>query len=251
MLELSDVSTYYGQIRALELVNLHVRSGEIVTLIGGNGAGKTTLLNTVCGILSPKHGDVVFQGRRISDLSVESIVQLGISHVPERRQVFSSMSVYDNLLLGAYRRKDREVRADIEQVFELFPILKIRQKQSAGTMSGGEQQMLVIARAMMSRPKLLMLDEPSVGLAPLVVREILRVVADLRSRGTTILLVEQNAKAALQVADRGYVLETGCVVLAGTAKELMADAGVQKAYLGKGRLAGNGASPNGRDLSAT
>ncbi len=241
MLRLEDISTYYGQIRALELVNLSVRPGEIITIIGANGAGKSTLLKTISHILSPRHGEIYFQDKPISRVNTERIVELGISHVPERRQVFSSMSVHDNLLLGAYRRKDGGVRADIDQAFELFPILKNRQRQVAGTLSGGEQQMLVIARAMMSRPKLLMLDEPSVGLAPLMVREILQIVVDLRARGTTILLVEQNAKAALQVADRGYVLETGRVVLQGTAKELMADAGVQKAYLGKGRLPANGA----------
>ncbi len=246
MLRLEDVSTYYGQIRALELVNLSVQAGEIITIIGANGAGKSTLLKTISHILSPKHGEIYFHDKPISHLSTERVVELGISHVPERRQVFSSMTVYDNLLLGAYRRKDGAVRADIDQAFELFPILKNRQKQVAGTLSGGEQQMLVIARAMMSRPKLLMLDEPSVGLAPLMVREILRMVVDLRGRGTTILLVEQNAKAALQVADRGYVLETGRIVLQGTARELMADAGVQKAYLGSGRVGANGASRNGR-----
>lgn len=235
MLQLHDLSTYYGQIRALERVNLSVRQGEIVTLIGANGAGKTTLLNTICGILMAKHGQVVFEGVPISERKPEAIVQLGISHVPERRQVFSTMSVMDNLLLGAYHRKDKAVREDIAEVLTLFPILQKRQKQAAGTLSGGEQQMLAIARGMMGRPKLLMLDEPSVGLAPLMVREILRIVADLRSRGTTILLIEQNAKAALQVADRGYVLETGRVVLEGTAKQLMADEGVQKAYLGKGK----------------
>lgn len=235
MLQLHDLSTYYGQIRALERVNLSVRQGEIVTLIGANGAGKTTLLNTICGILTAKHGQVVFEGVPISERKAEEIVQLGISHVPERRQVFSTMSVMDNLLLGAYHRKDKAVREDIAEVLKLFPILQKRQKQAAGTLSGGEQQMLAIARGMMGRPKLLMLDEPSVGLAPLMVREILRIVVDLRSRGTTILLIEQNAKAALRVADRGYVLETGRVVLEGTANQLMADEGVQKAYLGKGK----------------
>ncbi len=242
MLRLEDISTYYGQIRALELVNLTVKPGEIITIIGANGAGKSTLLKTISHILSPRHGEIYFQDKPISHVNTERIVELGISHVPERRQVFSSMTVYDNLLLGAYRRKDGGVRTDIDQAFERFPILKNRQKQVAGTLSGGEQQMLVIARAMMSRPKLLMLDEPSVGLAPLMVREILQIVVDLRARGTTILLVEQNAKAALQVADRGYVLETGRVVLQGTAQELMADAGVQKAYLGKGRMPANGAN---------
>ncbi len=234
MLRLNDVSTYYGQIRALEWINLEIRQGEIVTLIGANGAGKTTLLKTISGLLSPKRGEIYFGDKVISNLNAEMIVQFGISQVPERRQVFSTMSVLDNLLLGAYHRQDGQVRQDIGQVFELFPILQQRHNQSAGTLSGGEQQMLAIARGMMSRPKLLMLDEPSVGLAPLMVREIMRIVVDLRTRGTTILLVEQNAKAALQVADRGYVLENGRIVLEGTAAELMADEGVQKAYLGKG-----------------
>ena len=234
MLRLNDISTYYGQIRALDLVNLVVQPGEIVALIGANGAGKTTLLNTICGILAARHGEVYFEGKPISNLSTEGIVRLGVSHVPERRQVFATMSVMDNLLLGAYHRHDKAVPQDIAEIFESFPILNQRQKQAAGTLSGGEQQMLAIARGMMSRPKLLMLDEPSVGLAPLMVREIMRIVADLRSRGTTILLIEQNAKAALQVADRGYVLETGRIVLEGTAKQLVADEGVQKAYLGKG-----------------
>ena len=234
MLRLSDISTYYGQIRALDLVNLVVEPGEIVAIIGANGAGKTTLLNTVCGILNARHGEVYLEGKPISDLSAEAIVRRGVSHVPERRQVFSTMSVIDNLLLGAYHRHDGAVRQDVEQMFEFFPILRQRQKQAAGTLSGGEQQMLAIARGMMSQPKLLMLDEPSVGLAPLMVREIMRIIADLRARGTTILLIEQNAKAALGVADRGYVLETGRIVLEGTAAELTADEGVQKAYLGKG-----------------
>lgn len=234
MLRVNDVSTYYGQIRALNLVNLVVKPGEIVTLIGANGAGKTTLLNTVCGLLRARHGEITFDHTPIGNLAPESIMSLGLSHVPERRQVFSTMSVLDNLLLGAYQRRDKQIKQDIDQAFELFPILQKRQKQAAGTLSGGEQQMLAMARGMMSRPKLLMLDEPSVGLAPLMVREIMRVIVDLRQRGTTILLVEQNARAALSVADCGYVIENGRIVLQGTAKELMADEGVQKAYLGKG-----------------
>jgi branched-chain amino acid transport system ATP-binding protein len=234
MLQVSDVSTYYGQIRALSLINLEVHTGEIVALIGANGAGKTTLLNTICGILTPKHGEVYFEGKPISHLGAETIVGLGISHVPERRQVFSDLSVYDNLLLGAYHRNDKEVHRDMEELVRLLPILKERQKQAAGTLSGGEQQMLAVARGMMSRPKLLMLDEPSMGLAPLMAREIFHIITNLRERGTTILLVEQNARAALQIADRGYVLETGHIVLKGSAKELMEDEGVQKAYLGKG-----------------
>lgn len=234
MLQLNDVSTYYGPIRALELVNLTVNPGEIVSLIGGNGAGKTTLLKTIGGLIKPKHGEILWDGNPISHLSPETIVQKGISLVPERRQVFGTMSVLDNLRLGAYQRTDKAIAQDIEMCFELFPILKARQRQMAGTMSGGEQQMLAIARGLMSRPRLLMLDEPSVGLAPLIVREIMRIIADLRARGTTILLVEQNANAALSIADRGYVLETGHLVLEGTAQMLMADEGVQKAYLGKG-----------------
>jgi branched-chain amino acid transport system ATP-binding protein len=236
MLQLSEISAYYGQVRALEQVSLEVRDGEIVSLIGANGAGKTTLLNTVSGLLKANRGEILFDGKPIYQLSPEAIVRRGISQVPERRQVFSTMSVFDNLLLGAYHRRDDGVRQDIEQMFEWFPILRRRQKQAAGTLSGGEQQMLVIARGMMGRPRLLMLDEPSVGLAPLLVREILRIVDELRKRGTTILLVEQNAKAALQVADRGYVLENGRIVVQGTAQELIADERVQKAYLGKRRL---------------
>ncbi len=234
MLQLRDVSTYYGQIRALELINLDVRPGEIVTLIGANGAGKTTLLNTICGLLAARHGEIVFDGKDISGMPAEAIVQLGLCHVPERRQMFSRMSVVDNLLLGAYHRRDGGVREDVQRMYSLFPILGRRRYQAAGTLSGGEQQMLAIARGLMGKPKLLMLDEPSVGLAPLVVREILRIVVDLREHGITILLVEQNAKAALQVADRGYVLETGRIVLEGTAQQLVEDEGVQKAYLGKG-----------------
>ncbi|MBI5653502.1 MAG: ABC transporter ATP-binding protein [Chloroflexi bacterium] len=234
MLQVRDISTYYGQICALDTVNLRVRPGEIVALIGANGAGKTTLLNTISGILPARHGEIIFEGKTLTRLGAETVVQFGVSHIPERRQVFGTLSVLDNLLLGAYHRRDKLVRDDIAEVFELFPILNKRQNQQAGTLSGGEQQMLAIARGMMSRPKLLMLDEPSVGLAPLIVREIMRIVADLRTRGTTILLVEQNAKAALGVADRGYVLENGRIVLEGTAQELMADEGVQKAYLGKG-----------------
>lgn len=235
MLQVSDLCTSYGQIRALEEITLEVHEGEIVTLIGANGAGKTTLLNTISGLLRSKRGDIIFDGKAICRLGPEAIVQRGISHVPERRQVFSTMSVLDNLVLGAYHRRDDGVRRDVEQMFDWFPILRARRQQPAGTLSGGEQQMLVIARGMMARPRLLMLDEPSVGLAPLLVREILRIVAELRARGTTILLVEQNAKAALQVADRGYVLEVGRIVLRGKAQELMADERVQKAYLGKSR----------------
>lgn len=236
MLEVKEVSTFYGPIRALDLVNLKVEHGEVVAIIGANGAGKTTLLNTISGLLTPRHGEIYFDGQSVSHLPPEKVVALGISHVPERRQVFGDLSVLDNLLLGTYSRhaRQKEISRDLEAVFELFPRLQERIGQQAGTLSGGEQQMLAVGRGLMSNPKLLLLDEPSLGLAPLMAREILQIVADLKKRGTTILLVEQNAKAALQVADRGYVLETGRVVLEGTAKELMEDEGVQKAYLGKG-----------------
>ena len=235
MLQVSDVSTYYGPIRALKQVNLQVNAGEIVALIGANGAGKTTLLNKISGLLGPRHGQILLNGRNIAGQSPESIVRLGISLVPERRQIFSTMTVRDNLLLGAYHRFGRDGKsldADIAQVFELFPILDKRAGQLGGTLSGGEQQMLALARGLMSQPKLLMLDEPSVGLAPLMVREILRIVAEMRTRGTTILLVEQNARAALSIADRGYVLENGQIVMEGEASELTQNENVQRAYLG-------------------
>lgn len=238
MLEVKAVSTYYGQIQALKGVSLKVDDGEIVALIGANGAGKTTLLNTICGTLVPRRGQVTFDGQEITRLPPEKVVRLGISHVPERRQIFGEMSVLDNLMLGAYHRFGKETKAaiqrDLDTVFEIFPILKERQKQPGGTLSGGQQQMLAVGRGLMSRPKLLLLDEPSLGLAPLLVREIMRVVGELRSRGTTVLLIEQNARAALRIADRGYLMETGKVVLEGTASDLIADPKVQSAYLGKG-----------------
>jgi len=238
MLEVVGVSTYYGQIQALKGVSLRVDEGEIVALIGANGAGKTTLLNTISGVLAPRRGDVFWDGKRITHLPPERVVRLGISHVPERRQIFGEMTVKDNLILGAYHRfgkdKGATINRDLETVFEIFPILKEREKQAAGTLSGGQQQMLAVGRGLMSSPKLLLLDEPSLGLAPLLVREIMRIVSDLRARGTTVLLIEQNARAALRVADRGYLIETGNIVLAGTAAELSVNPKVQSAYLGKG-----------------
>jgi branched-chain amino acid transport system ATP-binding protein len=238
LLETHNVSTFYGQIQALNNVQLQVGEGEIVAIIGANGAGKTTLLNTLCGVHPAREGKVIFCDQDVTRLPAERIVRLGISHVPERRQVFGTMSTLDNLILGAYHRygkeKKEDIEADMEYVFNLFPILKERQKQMAGTLSGGEQQMLAIGRGLMAKPQLLLLDEPSLGLAPLLVREIFRVMADLREHGTTILLVEQNARAALRTADRAYVLETGEVALEGTAEELLADERVQSAYLGKG-----------------
>ncbi|MFQ5399960.1 MAG: ABC transporter ATP-binding protein [Anaerolineae bacterium] len=237
MLQVKNISTYYGHIRALDDVSLEVNAGEIVSLVGANGAGKTTLLNSISGVVPPQHGHILLDGRDIARLPAEAIVGLGISQVPERRQVFGSLTVSDNLLLGAYLRLRRgeggEVRQDMARMVEMFPILKERQDQMAGTLSGGEQQMLAIARGLMARPKVLLLDEPSLGLAPLLVQEIFQVLRTLRETGTTILLVEQNARAALEISDRGYVLETGRVVLAAAAGELIANEAVQKAYLGR------------------
>jgi branched-chain amino acid transport system ATP-binding protein len=239
LLEVRDINTYYGNIRALKDVSLAVDEGEIVTVIGANGAGKTTLLNTISGVLHASDGQLFMDGQSITKLSPDKIVRLGISQVPERRQVFSTLNVLDNLLLGAYLRHAREskeeIRKDLDFVFEIFPVLKERQRQMGGTLSGGEQQMLALGRGLMARPRILLLDEPSLGLAPLLVREIFRVAGELRERGTTILLVEQNARAALRLADRGYVMETGSVVLEGPSEELLADERVQEAYLGGSR----------------
>ena len=239
MLRLKNINTYYGKVHALKNVSLHLAEGEIVTLIGANGAGTTSILNTFSGVTPAAAGEVVFRKQPITALPPDQIVKLGISQVPEGRQVFKPLSVEDNLELGAYLRyRSREARTaihkDMDQVYSLFPRLEERRKQLAGTMSGGEQQMLAIGRALMANPKLLLLDEPSMGLAPLVVQEIFRVLEQLRrDNGTTILLVEQNAKAALKLADRGYVLETGKVILEGPADELMENAEVKRAYLGK------------------
>jgi len=236
MLEIENISTYYGNIQALKEVSLHVEKGEIVSLIGANGAGKTTLLNSISGIVPPRSGSIRLEGEEISRLPAEIIVARGISQVPERRQVFSILTVKENLTLGAYlriRKGERQaVERDMQAVFELFPILQERQKQAAGTLSGGEQQMLAIGRSLMANPKVLLLDEPSLGLAPLLVQEIFKVIVELRQKGTTILLVEQNARAALQIADRAYVLETGQIVMEGKASDLIQDTGIQKAYLG-------------------
>jgi len=237
MLRLEQVNTYYGRIQALKDVSLEVAAGEIVAVIGPNGAGKTTLMNTISRVIPAHSGRMSFEGRSITALSPEKVVRLGISQVPERRQVFATLSVLDNLTLGAYQRLRRDGRAQVEQdmefIFDIFPRLRERVKQTAGTLSGGEQQMLALGRGWMARPKLLLLDEPSLGLAPLVTKEIFRVSGELRARGTTILLVEQNARAALGLADRAYVMESGQVVLEGRAGDLACDERVQTAYLGK------------------
>jgi len=234
MLSLHSVCTYYGRVQALKGVSLHVGQGELIALIGANGAGKTTVLNTISGLTPARRGQVLLDAVDITSWAPEQIVRAGVSQVPEGRQVFGPLSVGDNLRLGAYvRGGGKGTQADLERVTELFPILHERLRGRAEALSGGEQQMLAIARALMARPRLLLLDEPSTGLAPLVVREIFRRIADLRQQGTTILLVEQNARAALRIADRGYVMETGKVVLQGAAQELLDNREVQRAYLGK------------------
>ena len=233
LLELEAVETYYGRVQALQRVTMTIDEGEIVTLIGSNGAGKTTTLRTISGLNHPTRGKVRFRGKEISNLPPDRIVTLGIGHAPEGRRIFHRMTVRDNLFLGAYVRKEGPaVRDDEERVYRLFPRLKERRHQIGGTLSGGEQQMLAIGRAMMSRPKVLLLDEPSLGLAPILVDTIFQVIRDINKEGTTILLIEQNAAKALQVANRGYVLETGRIVKAGTAKALAESPDVQRAYLG-------------------
>jgi branched-chain amino acid transport system ATP-binding protein len=235
MLTLKSLQAGYGRVPVLKGVSLHVRAGEVVTLIGGNGAGKTTTLRAISGLLPPRKGTVEFDGQDLTRMPAERIVTLGLALVPEGRRVFASLSVTANLELGAYHRRDKgEVRRDLEAMRQRFPILRERSHQAAGTLSGGEQQILAIGRALMARPRLLMLDEPSMGLAPRMVTQVYEILAELKAGGTTILLVEQNARAALKVADRGYVLETGRIILDGTAAELREDPEVQRAYLGKG-----------------
>ncbi len=233
MLEVKEIDVYYGAIHALKKMSLEVEQGSIVTLIGANGAGKTTTLKTISGILRPKSGTVTYKGTEITKVAPEKIVSMGISQVPEGRRVFQTMSVLENLEMGAYLRKDKkEILNDMENVFVRFPRLKERRKQMAGTLSGGEQQMLAIGRALMTRPELMLMDEPSMGLAPLLVKEIFEIIKDINSRGTTILLVEQNANMALSIADKAYVIETGEIVLQGSAEQLMKSEEVKKAYLG-------------------
>lgn len=233
MLEMIDVNVYYGAIHALKGISLQVNEGEIVTLIGANGAGKTTTLKTISGVLTPKSGTVKFLENDINKVKANNIVSLGISHVPEGRRVFANMSVMENLEMGAYSRNDKaEIKKDYEKIFETFPRLLERKGQMAGTLSGGEQQMLAIGRALMSRPKLLLLDEPSMGLAPLVVKQIFSIIKEINRTGTTVLLVEQNASMALKIADRAYVIQNGYVEMEGAANDLLNDESVRSAYLG-------------------
>lgn len=233
MLKINDMNVYYGAIHALKGISLEINEGEIVTLIGANGAGKSTTLRTISGLLKPKTGTIEFEGKNIAGMPAQNIVKAGISQVPEGRRVFAEMTVMENLELGAFIRKDKAgIAKDLKMVCERFPRLEKRVNQQAGTLSGGEQQMLAMGRALMSRPRLLLLDEPSMGLAPLLIREIFSIIQDINKAGTTVLLVEQNANMALSIANRAYVLETGRITLSGDAKELAASEEVRKAYLG-------------------
>lgn len=232
MLTIDNINVYYGAIHALKGISVEVKEGEIVTLIGANGAGKSTTLRTVSGLLKPKSGQILFEGKNIAGMAAQNIVKLGLSQVPEGRRVFANMTVLENLELGAYIRSDKDVAADLNKVFERFPRLAERRTQLAGTLSGGEQQMLAMGRALMSRPRLLLLDEPSMGLAPLLVKEIFSIIKEINNTGTTILLVEQNAHMALSIAHKAYVLETGRITLSGPASELAASEEIRKAYLG-------------------
>ena len=233
ILKLDNVHTYYGQIHALKGVSIEVNQGEVVTLIGANGAGKTTTLKTVCGLLHPRQGTVTFDGKDVSKTAAHDLVRAGIGHAPEGRRIFSRLTVLENLQMGGFTRPTVEIDQDVERVMTLFPRLRERTHQQGGTLSGGEQQMLAIGRAMMSRPRVLLLDEPSLGLAPILIQVVFETIKEINAAGTTILLVEQNALQALNVAHRGYVLQTGNVVLSGDAQELIVNETVRKAYLGE------------------
>lgn len=234
LLQVKDMEVYYGVIQALKGISFHVNRGEIVSLIGANGAGKTTTLHTVTGLLHPKHGTITYNGQDLTKIPAHKIVGLGLAHVPEGRRIFQNLSVYDNLLLGAYTQKDKARTAELmEQVFEDFPRLKERRRQLAGTLSGGEQQMLAMGRALLSDPEMIVMDEPSMGLSPLLVSEIFEIIQNFRKAGKTVLLVEQNAKKAMTISDRVYVLETGSIIMEGNAADLINDEGIKKAYLGE------------------
>lgn len=233
MLKVQGISASYGKINVLKNISLEVEEGSIVTILGANGAGKSTTMKTICGLLKPKEGKVEFLGENITGRRPDQLVRTGIALVPEGRQILSGMTVLENLEMGAYHRKDSEIKDDIEKVMERFPILKEREKQLGGTLSGGQQQMLAIARAILSRPKLLLLDEPSMGLAPLVVADIFKIIKEIKETGTTVLLVEQNARQALRISDYGYVLETGKIVAEGKTKDLLTDPRIMEAYLGR------------------
>ena len=234
MLEVRNIQTYYGNIQALKNVSLTINEGEIVTLIGANGAGKSTTLMSICGVTPPRHGEIVFRGQPIQNLSAEKIVSLGICQVPEGRHIFPQMSVLENLEMGAYMRNDKAaIKSDIDYVFERFPILEQRKQQAGGTLSGGEQQMLAISRALLSRPSLLLLDEPSLGLAPLIIKQIFEIIKQINAENnTTVFLVEQNANQALKIAHRGYVMENGAITLEDKAENLLSNEDVKRAYLG-------------------
>ncbi|HIR56031.1 MAG TPA: ABC transporter ATP-binding protein [Candidatus Gallacutalibacter pullicola] len=234
MLEVNGIEVYYGMIQALKGISFQVEQGEVIALIGANGAGKTTTLHTITGLLTPKKGTVTFEGKDITHVPAHKIVSMGIAHVPEGRRVFADLSVYQNLRMGAYTRKDKtEIETTLAAVYKRFPRLEERKNQRAGTLSGGEQQMLAMGRALMSKPKLIVMDEPSMGLSPIFVNEIFDIIQEISRAGTTVLLVEQNAKKALNIADRAYVLETGTISLSGSAKDLLDDDSVKKAYLGE------------------
>ena len=234
MLEVKDLQVYYGVIQALKGISFEVNQGEVIALIGANGAGKTTTLQTLTGIIPSKAGSITFEGKDITKIPAHKIVEMGMAHVPEGRRVFADMTVYENLLMGAYTRKDKnEIAQSLANVYKRFPRLEERKNQRAGTLSGGEQQMLAMGRALMSKPRIILMDEPSMGLSPIFVNEIIRISIEVSEGGTTVLLVEQNAKKALSIADRAYVLETGNITLSGKAEDLLNDESVQKAYLGE------------------
>ena len=234
MLEVKDLEVYYGMIQAIKGISFEVNQGEVIALIGANGAGKTTTLHTITGLLSPKKGSVMFEGTDITKIPAHKIVSMGMAHVPEGRRVFAELSVYENLKMGAYTRKDKnEIEESLANVYKRFPRLEERRNQMAGTLSGGEQQMLAMGRALMSKPKIILMDEPSMGLSPIFVNEIFDIIQAVSESGTTVLLVEQNAKKALSIADRAYVLETGKITMSGIAKDLLEDEAVKKAYLGE------------------